>query len=503
MIHDRLCGILLHPTSLPGPYGIGSLGENARTFVDILHQSEVGIWQILPLGPTGYGDSPYQCFSAFAGNPLLIDLDDMVKQGILTQQSINTPPVFPDHMTHYETTRTFKLACLQEAYLAFRSMHGQQEHSYVRFLEEQSGWIKDYALFQALKKNHGDQAWTSWTQEYRNRDPIALARAESEFSDIIQFHYFLQYQFFMQWKALHTYASTHQIQILGDMPIFTSHDSADVWAHPDLFDLNADGTPRVVAGVPPDYFSKTGQRWGNPLYRWEALKSQHYQWWIDRFTTLLHLVDSIRIDHFRGFESYWEIPSADPTARNGKWVEGPGTDFFETVLKQIGKVPIIAEDLGVITPEVVALRDAFHFPGMKILQFAFGSGPNNPYLPHQYSTPNCVVYTGTHDNDTTPGWMKSHKRSQWLPISKQIEQYIGYKPSNISMALMRLAFQSIARWAIVPAQDILNIGSEGRMNFPGKPEGNWQWRLRDFTELRLKSNELKELIQTFGRSPAA
>lgn len=474
MKFQRSSGILLHPTSFPGPYGIGSLGANARRFMDFLAEAGQHLWQVCPLGPTGFADSPYQCFSAFAGNPMLVDLDELVGEGLLDAGVTASAPAFPVGRVDYGPVIEWKTQVLQQSFERFRASPptGVREE-FERFCSSNAAWLDDFALFMAIKADFGGGAWTDWPKDLIQRKVKPLQAARERLAPAIERRKYDQFLFFRQWKALKAYANGRGIKILGDVPIFVAHDSADVWAHPELFHLDEAGHPTVVAGVPPDYFSETGQRWGNPLYRWSTLAKQHYDWWVRRFATILRLVDMVRLDHFRGFEAYWEVPASEPTAVNGRWVKGPGAAFFQAIHKALGDVPILAEDLGVITPEVDVLRKQFGFPGMKVLVFAFDSDASNAFLPHHYGH-DCVVYTGTHDNDTAVGWYQrvSERERDFA------RRYLWCDGSQIAWDLIRQAYASVADLAIVPMQDALSLGNEARMNFPGRPEGNWQWRCR-------------------------
>ncbi len=472
MKFKRASGVLLHPTSLPGPYGIGDLGPAAFAFVDFLAEAGCRLWQVLPLGPTGYGDSPYQCFSAFAGNPLLISPQALLAADLLTADDLRHPPSFPPDRVAYGEVIPWKQALLAKAWERFtaRENHPLQP-AFDRFIQENAHWLDDFALFMALKAAHNGAPWTDWPAPLRQRQPEALAQARRQLASSVARYRFAQFLFFHQWQALIRHAHGRGVHIIGDMPIFVAHDSADVWAHPHLFYLDENGQPTVVAGVPPDYFSPTGQRWGNPLYRWEAHKKEGYAWWLARFRALLQLVDIIRLDHFRGFAGYWEVPAQAPTAEHGRWVPGPGADFFAALQEALGNLPIIAEDLGEITPDVIALREQFHLPGMKILQFAF-SGPENPFLPHHF-TPHCVAYTGTHDNDTALGWYWSAPEHE----KDYARRYLSVSGEDFAWDLIRMAWRSTAVFALAPMQDLLSLGSEARMNLPGRAAGNWAWRM--------------------------
>ncbi len=470
---NRASGILLHLTSLPGPYGIGDLGPAARRFVDFLEQTGCSVWQVLPLGPTGFGDSPYATFSAFAGNPYLISPDDLVVEGLLTEDDLAQRPEFPAHRVDYGAVIPYKLALLDRAYARFRAgVRPDLQETFAAFRQAEAAWLEDFALFMALKEAHGGAPWNTWPEPLRRRDPDALAQARRDLAEAIEKQAFRQFLFFRQWEGLQEYAHARQVYLLGDVPIFVAYDSADVWAHPELFYLDDQGNPTVVAGVPPDYFSATGQRWGNPLYRWDVHRQTGYGWWLDRLRMALRTVDLIRLDHFRGFAGYWEVPAEEPTAVNGRWRPGPGEDFFHTVFRELGDVPLIAEDLGEITPDVIALRDAFGLPGMKILVFAFDSGPDNPFLPHHY-TPNAVVYTGTHDNDTVVGWWQRASEAE----RDFCRRYLGTDGQDIAWDLIRAAWASVAVLAIAPMQDLLRLDNSARMNYPGREGGNWAWRM--------------------------
>jgi len=501
---SRESGILLHPTSLPGLFGIGSLGREAEQFIEILAEAEQGLWQILPLGPVGYGYSPYQSTSAFAGNPLLVDIKTLSDNGWLDWNSIQPAAEGTTSKINFSDVVSSKSGLLREAFNNFRMAASNESPEYFSFVADQAYWLDDYAVFSALKNKFDGKPWYDWPEDYRIKQNFKPDFRETVTEDI-EYFYFEQFTFFSQWKRIHQYAQSRKIRIIGDMPIFVAHDSADVWANPELFYLDEEMNPIAVAGVPPDYFSPTGQRWGNPLYRWDTLKATGYNWWIERFRALLSMVDILRVDHFRGFEQYWEVPAGDKTAENGKWVVGPGADFFQKLIEAFKDMPIVAEDLGVITPEVEELRDRFGFPGMKILQFAFGSDARNPYLPHNY-VESCVVYTGTHDNDTTCGWYEKmadesgSDRESDRTITKHIRDYLGYNPKEINRALIRLAMQSTARWCVIPAQDILGLNSSARMNTPGLASGNWMWKLDTMDTLKKEMKYMLELTRLYRRT---
>ena len=472
MKFQRSSGILLHPTSLPGPHGSGDLGQAAYHFVDWLVVAGQKLWQMLPLGPVGYGNSPYMGLSAFAGNPMLIDLQELSTRGWLDPRQLTTLPEWNSKRIDFSKMIQFRAEKLAKASDGFFTHASDADgKAYEAFCKQQADWLEDYALFMALNAKFKSKVWSDWDVDIARRNDSALQKIKSSLTAETDFHKFSQWCFNRQWKNLRKYANSKGIQFVGDIPIFVAHDSADVWSNPKSFYLGEDLNPTVVAGVPPDYFSETGQRWGNPLYKWDVVKKDKYAWWIKRFQATFDLVDILRIDHFRGFVGYWEIPAKEKTAVIGRWAEGPREGLFDAVEKKLGKLPIIAEDLGVITPEVVSLRDRYQYPGMKVLQFAFSDGPTNPFLPHHYRE-NAVVYTGTHDNDTTLGWYKNATKGERSFLS----QYMHTNGEEIHWDLIRLALQSVAVMAIVPFQDILGLDSIDRMNLPGTTKGNWEWR---------------------------
>lgn len=476
MAFKRSSGILLHPTSLPGPYGIGDLGPQAYRFVDWLVSTGCKIWQILPLGPTGYGDSPYQCFSAFAGNPYLISPDDLLAEGLVTEEDLVGLKELPASKVDFGLLIPIKLDLLLKAFQRYQADPEPLREAFNSFCAENATWLDDFALFMALKESNGGGAWNGWDPALRARKKTALNKAKKELSQDIERHSFNQFLFFRQWTRLRKYANEKDIQIMGDIPIFVAYDSADVWANPDLFFLDKAGNPTVVAGVPPDLFSTTGQLWGNPLYNWKVHKKDGYAWWLSRVHALLQTVDILRFDHFRGFAGYYEIPASHTTAEHGRWVPGPGADFFHAVEKDLfseAGLPIVAEDLGVITPDVIELLNAFDLPGMKVLQFGF-TGPENPFLPHNY-VPNCVAYTGTHDNDTAMGWYANAPEAE----KDFARRYLGVDGHDFAWDLIRAVWKSVAVFAIAPMQDVLGLGGEARMNFPSKLGGNWEWRMSE------------------------
>jgi 4-alpha-glucanotransferase len=507
MNFPRASGILLHPTSLPGRFGIGDLGEEAYRFADFLFSTGQHLWQILPLGPTGYGNSPYQCLSVFGGNPLLISPEGLLADKLLEPADLENVPSFPKDRVDYGAVTKFKIALLRKSFEIFqkKATRGERKRFKV-FCSQNASWLETYSLFMALKEAHGVAAWNTWEQGIRRRQPDSLAYWRRNLAYEISHHRYQQYQFFKQWSRVKKYCNERGIKFIGDMPIFIALDSVVVWEHPDMFYLDDSGKPIVVAGVPPDYFSETGQLWGNPLYRWDVMAKDGYAWWIERFRAMRDLVNIIRLDHFRGFEKYWEVPAKDDTAVNGRWVVGPGAKLFEAVQEALGTLPVIAEDLGMITPEVHALRDQFGFPGMRVLQFSFGTGLDaDKYRPYSYP-PNSVVYTGTHDNNTTIGWFRGEDVSDSTQSREDRERekqvalnYLGTDGHEINWDFIRLALMSAADTAIIPIQDILGLGSEARMNLPGKPEGNWCWR---FTSDMLTEGiraRLKKLTALSGR----
>lgn len=509
MKFQRGSGILLHPTSLPGSFGIGDLGPAAYRFVDLLEATGQSLWQVLPLGPTGYGDSPYQCFSAFAGNPLLISPELLTGQRLLTEVDLAGCPEFPTSRVDYGTVIGYKYGVFRLAYGRFRDLvaddRSELAATYRAFREQTAWWLEDYALFRSIKDAHGGREWTMWEPHLRDREATALHFFRENEAETIDFHCFLQFIFHHQWLSLARYANDHGIRIIGDIPIFVAHDSADVWAHRELYHLDATGRPTLVAGVPPDYFSEDGQLWGNPLYRWDELARDGYQWWIARIRATLSMVDIVRLDHFRGFEKYWAVPAGETTARNGSWEPGPGAALFAAINAAMGALPIIAEDLGLITPAVQELRDQFDLPGMHVLHFAFNSAPEADDLkPYRFS-PNSVVYTGTHDNDTTIGWFNSltaEADSVMSEESRFILRYLGTDGHEINWDLIRLALASVADLAIIPWPDVLGLGSEARMNRPASDSGNWSWRYDESQLTPLMVSRLRELTEIYGRNRA-
>ncbi len=493
----RLSGILLHPTSLPSPYGIGDLGKAAYDFVDFLHKSGQHLWQTLPLTPTGFGDSPYQSFSAFAGQSLLISPEYLVELGFLEETEFADCPAGSETLVDYGTIIPWKTKILRLAFTRFASKADEKFlKDYQDFVEEQAFWLDDYALFMACKDMHEGREWLLWDEEYRHPTAKTKRVLRKKLEKEYAYYCFLQFLFYQEWMALKAYANKKGVKLIGDIPLFVSMDSADVWANQGLFKLDSKGYPTVVAGVPPDYFSETGQLWGNPLYDWKTHKKNGYGWWVARVAHQLKLSDYLRIDHFRGLESYWEIPYGEETALNGEWVPGPRDDLFRAIEKKLGKgLPIIAEDLGLITPEVHAFRDRLGFPGMKILQFAFDGEDESTYLPHQFTTTNCVCYTGTHDNNTTQGWYANASEYS----RDKVRCYMNTDGNNIHWDFLRTAFGSIAAFAIVPLQDVLGIGEEGRMNTPGVGMNNWAWRYCQNALSDELAESLAKITRIYGR----
>src|SRR5215213_9260714 len=500
----RVSGVLLHPTSLPALYGIGDLGPEAYKFVDFLVSAGQSLWQVLPLGPTGYGDSPYACYSAFAGNTLLISPERLVEEGLLDTAP---PSVTKTPRVNFGEAHKMKDELLRRAYERYTKTTGTTLRSaFETFAQRHASWLDDYALFRALKDAHGGVAWNEWEPELIRRTPSALERAHAELREEVEAQMFYQFLFFRQWSALKRYCNERGVSIIGDLPIFVAQDSADVWTHPDQFKLDKNGTPLVVAGVPPDYFSTTGQLWGNPLYNWERMQADGFKWWIERVRATLTVVDIARVDHFRGFAACWEIPGGDKTAERGQWVETPGKELFTAIRKALGQLPIIAEDLGVITPDVVALREEFGFPGMRILQFGFGSDSKNIAQPHNY-VPNVVAYTGTHDNDTTAGWFQSVAGEGSTRTAEQIERernfcmdYLNTDGKEIHWDFIRCVLASVANTAVIPLQDLLGLGTEARMNLPNSTSGNWAWRYQSGVLTEKIATRLKHLSTLYGRN---
>lgn len=495
MFEARQSGILAHPTSFPASHGIGDLGHGAYRFVDWLALASQQLWQVMPLGPTGYGDSPYAALSAFAGNPLLISLDRLRQEELLEELDLVGIHDVEHWTIDYGRVIQAKLPLLRVAFDRYRrGVAAEQRAALLEFIETESIWLDDFALFMALKAHFGGRPWTEWPPELALRVPRALAEWRGRLDAEVRYHQFVQFQFARQWASLKRYANENGIRIVGDLPIFLAHDSADVWANRKLFRLDRNGRPSVVAGVPPDPFAATGQLWGNPVYDWDANAAEGYRWWIERIRTALNHLDLIRIDHFRGFAAAWVVPAEDATAAGGRWERGPGRRFFDALQAAVGDVPLIVEDLGVITPDVTSLREELGFPGMKVLQFAFGESADNPYLPHNF-VKHDVVYTATHDNQTTIGWF------QGLPEHERVavQRYIGRDGSDIAWDMIRLALSSVADVAVIALQDVMRLGDDARMNTPGRPGGNWSWRYLPHQLHDGLAAGLGELTATYGR----
>jgi 4-alpha-glucanotransferase len=486
----RVAGVLLHPTSLPGPYGIGDLGDELISFLDWAASAGLHLWQVLPLNPTGYGNSPYNCISSVAGNPMMISPQRLLQDQLLTPEMIGEVPSFPSDHVDFNRVMPWKRKILRDAFTRF----DPKSEAFDRFQSEEHDWLDDYALYRAIKTKLNDEPWWRWESGLARRESGTIRKVQKELRDEIAFSKFMQFIFFKQWSAVREAARARNIRIMGDVPIYVAHDSADVWANRDLFQLDDRGEPTVVAGVPPDYFSTTGQRWGNPLYRWEKLKETQYHWWITRIRTNLEMTDLVRLDHFRGFAAYWEVPAHEPTAIHGRWMPGPGAELFNAIKDALAELPLVAEDLGFITPEVHELRDSFGFAGMRILQFGF-SAPDSPHLPHRFR-PHTVVYSGTHDNDTAHGWFKDLSDNE----RENARLYLGEDcDEDIAWALIREAYTSVAETAIVPMQDILGLGSEARMNRPGAGLDNWSWRLEAGSLTPARAEKLRRLAELTGR----
>lgn len=494
---ERSSGILFHPTSLPGKYGIGTLGKEAYAFIDFLKKSRQKLWQIFPLGPTGYGDSPYQSFSSFAGNPYLIDFDLLIEAHLLSEEDLRDV-FFGDNEEYidYGAIYNQKYPLLRKAYENFKSSDNHEmRENLEHFKRENASWLNDYSLYISLKNHFNGLPWNEWAHDIKNREHEAMEHYKNELADDVEYHNFIQFLFFKQWGDVKRYANENGIKIIGDIPIFVAADSSDAWANPEIFLFDEERKPVKVAGVPPDYFSATGQLWGNPLYNWQKLKETNYSWWVERVRANLSTCDIIRIDHFRGFEAYWAVPYGDDTAINGQWEPGPGIDLFNAIKSQLGELPIIAEDLGLMTQGVIDLREATGFPGMKILGFAFDSGEENDYLPHTY-TKNCVVYTGTHDNDTLIGWFQKAKEED----RQFARDYLNSRSDDeIHWDAIRGAWSSVASMAISPVQDFLGLGSEARINTPGVAAGNWQWRLKHGVLTDELADRIAKLTKVYSR----
>ncbi|HTP24291.1 MAG TPA: 4-alpha-glucanotransferase, partial [Anaeromyxobacteraceae bacterium] len=504
----RRAGVLLHPSSLPGPDGIGDLGAPARRFVEFLAHAGQAVWQVLPLAPTGYGDSPYQALSAFAGNPLLVSLEDLCQEGWLAEADWKGMPAFGTGEVDYPLVSRFKLGLLRRAADRFQALASPAEREALRtFREREAAWVEDLALFLVLKDRYQGAPWIAWDRALALRDPRAMEAARRDYAAEVSAQVFVQWVFDRQWSGLRAHACAHGISLMGDLPIYLAHDSAEVWARPWLFRLDPQGVPRAVAGVPPDYFSATGQLWGNPLYDWTAQASDGFTFWVERMRQTLRLYDLVRLDHFRGFEAYWEVPAGAPTAQDGKWVKGPGAAVFEAMEASLGHLPIVAENLGVITPEVEALRHRFGFPGMAILQFAFGKDPQaDSFKPHNYGR-DLVAYTGTHDNDTTLGWWASKAGAASIRTAEDIAAerahamaYLATDGSEMNWVLIRGVYASVADLAMAPLQDLLGLGSEARMNIPAVASGNWRWRCEEGALAPEVARRARALAQLYGRA---
>lgn len=493
----RISGVLLHPTSLPSPYGIGDLGKEAYEFIDFLKRAKQHLWQVLPLTPTGFGDSPYQSFSAFAGQPLLISPEHLMELGLLEEWEVSDCPRDKEEQVDYANIIPWKTKVLRLAFSRFEEkMTEEWADEYNVFLQENKFWLEDYALYMACKDMHEGRDWLSWEEAYRVPTGQVKAQLRDQLESEVKYYYFVQFIFYQEWMRLKAYANQNEIEIIGDIPLFVSLDSADVWANQDLFQLDTKGFPTVVAGVPPDYFCEEGQLWGNPLYDWERHGEDGYAWWVARVRHQLKLSDYLRIDHFRGLESYWAVPADEETALNGKWMPGPREDLFYAIEKELGEnLPIIAEDLGLITPEVHALRKKLGFPGMRILQFAFDSEEESTYLPHRFDTMNCVCYTGTHDNNTTRGWYANASEYS----RDKVRCYMNTDGNNIHWDFIRTCLGTIADYAIFPMQDVLGIGEEGRMNTPGVGMNNWAWRYKKGVLSEQLADTLARVTKLYGR----
>lgn len=507
-LSTRSAGVLLHPASLPGPHGIGDLGPAAYSFVDFLADARQTWWQMLPVGPTGKGNSPYATLSAFAGSPLLISLEVLARDGLLSPRLLRRQLRGRPRRVDYTSALRFKLPLLRHAFEVFeKRRHRAKREQLAAFRKRERAWLKDWALFMALREAYGGAPWFQWDSDVRARRPDALKRARRDLKEDIRYHEFVQFEFFRQWAELRNYCVRRGINLIGDLPIFVAADSVDVWAHPELFCLRPDSRPSLVAGVPPDYFSKSGQLWGNPVYRWQMHRKSGYRWWIERMEASLGAFDAVRVDHFIGFLRCWAVPGGAKTAVKGRWMRGPGEHLLEALQRTLGQLPVIAEDLGVVTPEVKALRQQFGLPGMKVLQFAFGKDPEADfYKPHNYPHA-CAAYTGTHDNDTVVGWFRDRGSTASTRTPKDIRaermfacRYLGCDGREIHWQMIRAAWASPANLVIVPAQDLLGLGTEARMNLPGHETGNWEWRLPSMQTLHGVTSRLRELTETYSRT---
>ncbi|WP_103664933.1 4-alpha-glucanotransferase [Gracilimonas amylolytica] len=496
MRFPRSCGTLVHPTSFPGKYGMGDFGFEARNFIDFLERTDQTIWQVLPLTPTGYGNSPYASYSAFAGNVYLISPDLLQKKGLLNKEEIKEIELPSETEADYDTSfnnkdKVYKLASDR----FYKNMSKEEEKAFNAFKKQNKHWLDDYVLFMACSLHYDKQPWNTWDKDLAQRKPKALKSYREKFSEQIDFQYWLQFEFYNQWIALKEYANERGIRVVGDIPIFVDHNSADVWANPQYFEVDKKGDRQLVAGVPPDYFSKTGQLWGNPLYKWDELEKDGFSWWVDRFKHMFEACDAIRVDHFRGFDAYWEVKATEKTAEKGRWVEGPGENLFDTILEKCGELPIIAEDLGFVTEGVEKLRDKYNFPGMKIIQFAFDSDSTNSFLPHNYSQ-NSVAYSGTHDNDTAIGWYRSANETE----QHRARTYTRSDGKNIHWEFIRLGMLSVSDQAIFPLQDYMGLDAEHRMNIPGTSSNNWLWRYTTDMLDSVDEDHIRHLIELSNRN---
>jgi 4-alpha-glucanotransferase len=490
----RAAGVLLHPTSLPGPFGVGDVGPEALRFLRWAQEAGQRLWQVLPLGPTGAGDSPYGTLSAFAGNPLLVSPDALAEEGFLTAEAVRAEAGPPGGTADFAAARARKERLLREAWArARRDPRRREELDSYRRGAAQAPWLRDWALFSALKEKHGGSPWTRWPEDLSRRDPGALRSAETELAGEVAFHEFVQFLFSRQWTRIREEAAARGIAILGDVPIYVVLDSADAWVNQELFALDAAGSPELVAGVPPDYFSETGQLWGYPLYRWDRMEESGFAWWVERLRRNRELADVLRIDHFRGFAGYWAVPAGERTAVNGRWIPGPGRKLFDRLAAELGALDLVAEDLGTITPDVEALREELRIPGMKVLQFAF-SEDDSPHLPHNHA-PESVAYTGTHDNDTTRGWFETAGPEE----RRRLRDYLGSDAESAVGDLIRAAYGSVAQRAVVPMQDLLELPSSARMNDPAVPAGNWTWRLAGPDLPDALAGRLRDMAALSGR----
>lgn len=495
MRFPRSSGTLVHPTSFPGKYGIGDFGKESREFIDFLVGTGQSIWQVLPLTPTGYGYSPYASPSAFAGNSYLISIDILVEKKLLTQKEASSATLPSEERVQYEEAFKNKDEIFKLAYNRyFENQSEEEKKKFSRFKKENKFWLKDYTIFMACSLQHGQKPWNTWPKDMALREATALKKFEKENKEEVQYQEWLQYEFYNQWMNLKDYANSKGIRVIGDIPIFVDHNSADVWAKPQYFEVDKNGNRTLVAGVPPDYFSETGQLWGNPLYKWNVLEKDGFSWWVERFKHMFTICDAIRVDHFRGFDAYWQIKASEKTAINGKWVKGPGEKLFDTILDKCGELPILAEDLGFVTEGVEKLRDKYNFPGMKIIQFAFDSDSTNSFLPHNYPQ-NCVVYTGTHDNDTSLGWYSSTPEVE----KHRARVYTKSDGSEINWELIRLGMYSVGDQAIFPLQDFMNLGTEHRMNLPGTASNNWYWRYTSEGLKKVDKARIKDLVNQTNR----